>query len=460
MSSVGILRRLPAERMPEPAALTPAARRAEISSELLARQLRSLEAQLAARTRELAERSTELAAIEEQKARVEVELQRHSRALQDYEKIVANRDAYIAHLEQDKVNLFSYKDVLEATNKELREARSVHVAELANTVSRREALVARLELEIDRLCNRSAPASAGRTDPGGANRNDLMLAGLCKSMKGIEIGPFYSPLVPKSEGWETTVVDFTDGAALRELARTHNSEAIRARASAIEDVDIVWRGEPLSELCLPLSPTGYDFILASHVIEHLPDLIGFFRDASRLLRPDGVVSLAVPDRRRCFDVFKTPSNTTQVLAAHRLGLRRHSPETMWEAWACSAGSAGRGSWCKGDEREVVLNDDLESCYERYQAYLAEEGRPDAPYVDAHAWRFTPASFELTMLELSALGLVDFVIHRLNPTHGAEFIVQMRRGRVDLTPGALRMKRTRLAHECRIELLTEMAAYED
>ena len=57
------------------------------------------------------------------------------------------------------------------------------------------------------------------------------------------------------------------------------------------------------------------------------------------------------------------------------------------------------------------------------------GQSDADaYVDCHAWRFTPSSFKLLMLELSALDLIGFRIAKLFPTNGCEFIVSLRRGR--------------------------------
>ena len=62
----------------------------------------------------------------------------------------------------------------------------------------------------------------------------------------------------------------------------------------IEEVDFVWRGEPLSQL---IGRKGcYDWIIASHVIEHSPDLISFLGQCEMLLKDDGVLSLIVPDK--------------------------------------------------------------------------------------------------------------------------------------------------------------------
>jgi hypothetical protein len=42
--------------------------------------------------------------------------------------------------------------------------------------------------------------------------------------------------------------------------------------------------------------------------------------------------------------------------------------------------------------------------------------------------FTPASFELLILELSALGILDWRVQSMFPQSGAEFIVHLARGK--------------------------------
>jgi SAM-dependent methyltransferase len=243
-----------------------------------------------------------------------------------------------------------------------------------------------------------------------------------KTMSGLEIGPFYSPVAPKAYGWKTTVIDFQDGEALRADARRHSVEAIRMRAKQIEDVDIVWRGEPLDELALSRKPDGYDYFIASHVIEHAPDLLGFFQQVARLLRPGGIVSLAVPDMRKCFDVLKPPSSMREVLAAYREKRVRHTPETLFEARAFSVNRNGVGSWLAGSKAPLTFTGNFDHAWQSYQHDLS---RWNGPYVDAHAWFFTPASFELLFLELNYMGLTKLAITSMVPSHGSEFIVQMR-----------------------------------
>jgi SAM-dependent methyltransferase len=45
----------------------------------------------------------------------------------------------------------------------------------------------------------------------------------------------------------------------------------------------------------------YDFVIAAHIIEHLTDPIGALRHWCRVLRPQGLIYLVVPDKRFTFD---------------------------------------------------------------------------------------------------------------------------------------------------------------
>jgi hypothetical protein len=84
------------------------------------------------------------------------------------------------------------------------------------------------------------------------------------------------------------------------------------------------------------------------------------------------------------------------------------------------------------------------------------GGHDGPYADVHGWVFTPSSFALVMLELSALNAIDFTVVRSFPSEGCEFYVTLRRGRVDLSdPNVLRARRLRLQRRA-LEELSEQA----
>jgi hypothetical protein len=63
--------------------------------------------------------------------------------------------------------------------------------------------------------------------------------------------------------------------------------------------------------------------------------------------------------------------------------------------------------------------------EAQKLFASMEARED--YVDLHAWRFTPASFELLMLELARLGETEWRVESITRASGCEFFAWLRNG---------------------------------
>jgi SAM-dependent methyltransferase len=247
----------------------------------------------------------------------------------------------------------------------------------------------------------------------------------------LEIGPSYSPIAPKAGGWRTHVVDHASQEDLRAKYAALNTDT-----TPIEPVDSVWAGGPL-DAAVPADLAGrFARLIASHVIEHIPDLIAFLESAARLLAPGGVVALAVPDQRHCFDFFKPFSTTADVLEAHQQKRSRHGDRTVWSQAAYSVTRRGVGVW--GDEAvpDLQFAGTFEEAVETWRAYADS---PDAPYRDCHAWQFTPARFQLVMLELGQMGAIDWHVAELEG-FGAEFLCALRRGARRLDAATLQRQR--------------------
>ncbi len=252
------------------------------------------------------------------------------------------------------------------------------------------------------------------------DRNALLLGTATKDSLILEIGPSHAPVAPKSGGWKTHIVDHADQDGLRE-----KYAAMGVDVSAIEAVDTVWQGVPLDQ-CVPVDLVGrFDTLIASHVIEHIPDFISFLKSAERLMAPHGVIALAIPDPRYCFDYFKPRSTTGDVLEAYALRRTGHSIRALWNHAAYSADMDGTGAWAQ----HPVSRPSFLAPFADAAALAVDllRNAADQPYRDTHTWAFTPAGFRLTMLELAQLGLVDWQIDSMDGPHGCEFIVHLRRG---------------------------------
>lgn len=270
-------------------------------------------------------------------------------------------------------------------------------------------------------------------------RDELLLAGISKESRVIEIGPSYSPLAPKREGWNTFIVDHTTREELVAKYREHGKDVDR-----IEAVDYVWQGGSLAD-ALPDQCGSFDAFIASHVIEHSTDIVAFLQAAQRLIKPDGVIVLAVPDKRKCFDFYRHPSTTADAIAAFedrrdRHSLRTHLDYMMQMSWK------GRGpAWHQDDTRPAGLLISLEEIKTKTSIRYATE------YVDAHGWVFVPSSFKLMLLELSQLGYLDLRIETLVERPDTEFLVRLRVGAEKIPAEEVAQRRQALHNAILIEI---------
>jgi predicted SAM-dependent methyltransferase len=251
-----------------------------------------------------------------------------------------------------------------------------------------------------------------------SSRTEILLGTISKQSRIIEVGPSFNPIAPKSNGWNSASIDHLTREGLAAKYEGHPGVDV----SKIEPVDFVWTGGLLSD-AVPLEQHGsFDVFLASHVIEHTPDLIAFLDAAQALLKEDGVVILAIPDKRYCFDYFQPLTTTGQVLDAHAKHRWRHSGERAFDHYAYAATDGGEESWGQRASQGIRLIHRLDGAVQNY--FLSENS---SDYHDLHAWHFVPPSFELLLLELGALGETDWFVERVTPTAGWEFFAWLHRG---------------------------------
>ena len=140
------------------------------------------------------------------------------------------------------------------------------------------------------------------------------------NMRGLEIGPLASPRVRKDEG----PVRYVDHASAPELRQKYATDAgMRDRLDEIVDVDYVL-GEMTTIAQAVAADAPFDYVIAAHVIEHIPDPVGWMEDLTRVLRPGGILSLVIPDKRYCFDINRSLTEVSDLVDANLRRLRQPS----------------------------------------------------------------------------------------------------------------------------------------
>jgi hypothetical protein len=267
------------------------------------------------------------------------------------------------------------------------------------------------------------------------DRSARLLSSSKRTSRIIEIGPSHNPIAPKAGGWNSHVVDHTNQEGLRTKYAAAN-----VNLAAIEEVDTIWTDGSLHD-ALPAKLHGsFDTLIASHVIEHIPDFAGFLISAQRLLHADGTVVLAVPDKRYCFDYFKPVSNTGLLLEAHLLRYTRPPLRAVWNEFAYSVALDGAIAWNQEPIGAPALVHPFQTAADTVSSFRFDAA---APYIDCHSWQFTPAAFALIILELGRLGVIDWHLRELQGPVGCEFYVFLARG-AETIPDAAEFQTQRLA----------------
>jgi SAM-dependent methyltransferase len=278
-------------------------------------------------------------------------------------------------------------------------------------------------LQMTSFSSLTTPQTAGRATPSVDERVRRALAWIDTAGLGLEIGPSYNPLLPKRSGARVEIVDH---GSREELVAKYRGYGLPAdKLDQIEEVDYVSRGGSLLDVIGRTS--AYDFILASNVIEHSVDLIGFLQECQALLKPQGRLSLIVPDQRFCFDLFKPLTSIGHVVDAHLYPTQFHTPGSLLEHTAYACTRSGAIAWGQDDAGPVELQfTDLSSGQEQIH-----QGLGQAEYYDTHRWKFTPSSFSLLIQDLGELGYHALAEIDSAPTLGFEFFVTL--GRPDPRP---------------------------
>jgi SAM-dependent methyltransferase len=107
--------------------------------------------------------------------------------------------------------------------------------------------------------------------------------------KGLEVGALHNPL-PLGPAARVRYVDHLDKAGLYE----HYPEL---REFPLVDVDIIDDGERLTTI----TDESQDFLIANHFLEHTEDPLTTLNNLLRVIRPSGMLFIALPDKRYTFD---------------------------------------------------------------------------------------------------------------------------------------------------------------
>ena len=233
------------------------------------------------------------------------------------------------------------------------------------------------------------------------SRVEKLLGGLdIAHTSGVEIGALASPLLRPPLA-KIRFVDHADQATLR----AKYADDPNVPAEQIVPVDAVWGESTLAE-CFP--GETFDYVIASHVIEHVPDVIGWLAEIAAVLWPGGRLILAIPDRRYSYDVLRRETSLSDLIDAHLRGARGPTPGQVFDCKANVVAFDHTQAWAATPATQPPLH----FATRAYALAQALESRGGA-YIDCHCSVFTARTLLELLDGLLELHLLPYRLERFH-----------------------------------------------
>lgn len=250
---------------------------------------------------------------------------------------------------------------------------------------------------------------------------------ISRQQKGLEIGAYFNPMAPKRDGYNCLVFDIFDAERLRKNL-LNDPQINNTRLNDIEDVDIVGSSTEIFDSVKKIGGLGtFDYIISSHNFEHLPNPIKFLQGCQKVLKRGGMLSMAIPDKRTCFDYFRPLSTLGEWLSAYKQDRRFPTDEQVFDGniYFCSRQANGKTFESFSQEEDPGSISTSRDIKKYYELFMSADNENQKEYKDAHCWTFTESSFLLLILETNYLELTDFSIKEIShDIHSNEFIIHL------------------------------------
>ena len=224
---------------------------------------------------------------------------------------------------------------------------------------------------------------SSRKRSGGASKDlrALALEGLdLESRKILEIGPLDRPIVARTADRQ---VFYLDHCSTEQLKTKYEGNPV-IRKDGIVEVDFVSQDGSLSKAAI--GDNRFDCIVASHVIEHVPNLVGWLSDGCNALTPGGVLALVIPERRYTFDHFRRTTPRAWIEAAYVEDYKRPGLDQVCDHFCNVAKINAADIWAGRDVSQAPRHHDARSLS------VAIADWNVGAYIDCHSWVFEQDSF--------------------------------------------------------------------
>ncbi len=240
-----------------------------------------------------------------------------------------------------------------------------------------------------------------RPDAAHRRRNKILNGIDIANLSGLEFGALDRPIINHLD-YKIKYADILSTTDLKEFFKADHNVV----SANIVDVSFVIKNCDLSTI-----GEKFDYIISSHVFEHVPNPVSWLQQASNLLQSNGVLSLVIPDRRYTFDKNRPMTSVGQLLERFYIHSARPSFANIFDQ---------HYYWSKSGPHDTHIDHPPEvhlGC-----AKTALQGE----YHDVHCNILTHTEFADFINVIHRVGLSDLKIIRISPCEKGsnEFFVQL------------------------------------
>lgn len=223
---------------------------------------------------------------------------------------------------------------------------------------------------------------------------------------GLEISPLYSPITDK----KIHNVEYTDYTSAEESRRKHAAYV----HDEIMDLNFIWEQDlPLYE-CAG-GKGKYSWAIASHVLEHVPNPIGWMNEIFAVIDDGGYLSLALPDPSFTSDLYRETTKFHHVLDAW---MNKYTIPSTYQLYDFIRNTTSQGVTATASPRDRH--------YPPQEAFsFCMHAWNKGEYIDAHCNVFTPVSFEDIINEANLHGIMNVEIDDI-ASGDREFYVRLKK----------------------------------
>lgn len=226
----------------------------------------------------------------------------------------------------------------------------------------------------------------------------------------LELGPLINPIAEKNKYPNTFYVDIRSTEDVKKLYS--GNEYLEKTGISIDPEQIV----PIDYVVQnTYSKTfenieKFDYIIASHVLEHIPDLIFALQDISKIMKPGGTFVIIYPDKRYCFDHFRTSASFREAYHVYQNGSMENSPMVLDFFYSAIPENDPVVFWNNDNLIEKYIpKSDFQDAVSHYEQAMA-----GVKMDDVHYWPFADMEFLKFLYDCTRAHLLPFLCTAFQP----------------------------------------------